>query len=233
MIWAGTGFEDHGQRHLSLHQVSERTFNPAFNTYNGEAFKTSLGNLLKWHTILILKSFLLISIIYLHPFSSKPWPSVLSLQALIKKNVFLISPLEILKGSNKISLEPSHLHVEQQLHSAFLCRRAISALWLLPSSASTLTGLCLSWTGGPRKGCRTAGGVSQDQIGGENHLLQPAELSSFHAAQNMIVSVARAPCQLMSKSSNANTLMSLSAGLLSIFSSPQSILIFWISLTQV
>ena len=66
-------------------------------------------------TTFVVKDFFLISSLNLPSFSLKPLLLVLSQKALLKKPlpVFLTSPLQVLKGCNKVSLEPSVLQAEQ------------------------------------------------------------------------------------------------------------------------
>jgi len=84
-------------------------------------------------------------------------------------SVFLISPLYILKGHNKVTLEPSLLQAEQpQLSQPFFTGEAFqpSDHFLWPSSGSAVTSPCPSCTGDPRAGRRTPGGVSLQQSRG-------------------------------------------------------------------
>ncbi|KAK4825808.1 hypothetical protein QYF61_002413 [Mycteria americana] len=73
------------------------------NVSRGGTSTTSLGNLHQCFTTLIVKNFFLISSLNLPSFTLKPLPLVLSQQA----------PLKILKGCNKVSLQPSLLQAEQ------------------------------------------------------------------------------------------------------------------------
>ncbi|KAK4816215.1 hypothetical protein QYF61_013453, partial [Mycteria americana] len=85
-----------------------------FNTSNDGAPTASLGNLSHCLTTRVLKKFFRMSSLNLPSFTLKPLPLVLSLQAPIE------SPLCILKGCNKVSLEPSLLQAEQpQLSQPF------------------------------------------------------------------------------------------------------------------
>jgi len=80
---------------------------------------------------------------------------VLSLHALVKSFfVFHISPLHMLKGHNKVSLEPSLLQAEQhQLSQHFL----IPLIVFMVLFGSLLAGPCLS--GDSRAGFSTPGEV--------------------------------------------------------------------------
>ncbi|KAK4818403.1 hypothetical protein QYF61_012324 [Mycteria americana] len=77
--------------------------NLTLNVSRDGASTTSLGNLVQCFTTLIVKNFFLISSLNLPSCSLKPLPLVLSQQARLK----------ILKGHNKVSLEPSFLQAEQ------------------------------------------------------------------------------------------------------------------------
>ncbi|KAK4818126.1 hypothetical protein QYF61_006213 [Mycteria americana] len=77
--------------------------NLTLNVSRDGASTTSLGNLLLCFTSLIVKNFFLISSLNLPPFSLKPLLLVLLQQALLR----------IMKGCNKVSLEPSLLQAEQ------------------------------------------------------------------------------------------------------------------------
>jgi len=75
-------------------------------------------------------------------------------------SVFHISPLDILKGCNKVSPEPSLLQAEQaQLSQNFFTGESL-LISFVASSGLALTIPCLSSAGDPRAGRSTAGGSS-------------------------------------------------------------------------
>lgn len=88
MLWAGRDLEEHlvltpchGQRHLSLDQLSS---NLAFNTSRDGAPTTSLGNLCQCLITLRVKNSFLVSHLKLLPLSLKPFSLFLSLHAPVK-----------------------------------------------------------------------------------------------------------------------------------------------------
>jgi len=77
--------------------------------------------------------------------------------------IFLISPLQVLEGCNKVSTEPSLLQAEQpQLSQPFPLGEVLQPSHHFCGPPLDLPQQVLSCAGGSRAGCRTPVGVSQE-----------------------------------------------------------------------
>jgi len=84
----------------------------ALNNSSDRTFTASLGSLFQCPIMLIVNNFFLISVLYLLSFSLVILPLINRLPDK-ESLVFLIGPLEVLKSSNEVFLEPSLFQEEQ------------------------------------------------------------------------------------------------------------------------
>ncbi|KAK4811172.1 hypothetical protein QYF61_019803 [Mycteria americana] len=158
--------------------------NLTLNTSNDGASTTSLGNLFQCLTTLILKT------IAPCPVTTGPGKKSLS--------TFLIRPLYVLKGHNKVSPEPGRpspqsplLQAEQpQLSQPFFIGEVFQPcdqypLLLTPGLVVVLVHVFLV-LGTPKLDAVLQVGSQESGVEGENHLPRPAGHASFDAAQDTI-----------------------------------------------
>ena len=161
----------HGQGHLPLDQVAQSPIQPGLETPpQGGGIHSFSGQPLP---------------VPHHPYRKEFLPSVQSKSTLLKFEAtapcpvtpcpckksllgFLIGPLQVLEGRNKVSPQPSLLQAEQpQLSQPVLTGEVPalrSSLW--PSSGPAPTAPCLSCAEGSRAGHSTPGGVSPERSRG-------------------------------------------------------------------
>ena len=97
-------------------------------------------------------------------------------------SIFLISPLQVVRGHNQVSLKPSPGWTLLPFLIAKVFQPSDQLLQL--SFGPALAGPCLSYAGDPRARHSTPVAVSHEQRIGENYLPWPAGHASFHAAQD-------------------------------------------------
>ena len=156
-------------------------------------------------------------------FNVKPLPLVLSLHALAKKTLssFLISPLQVLKGRNKVSPQPSLLQAEQpQISQPFLIGEVFhpSDHFCGPPLDPLQQLHVLIVLGDAELDAVLQMRCHQSRAKGQNHLPQPAGCASFDAAQGLLGCERTLPVILNFWS--ASTCKSFSSRLLSIHSLP-------------
>ena len=154
------------QKHVSLDQAANKTpSNLTLNTSNDGISTASLGNPFQCPSSLTVKKF---------PPYAQSKPTLFQLKNVApcpvitgrgktSLPIFLISPLHILKGCNKVSLEPSLHQAPNSLSLSSQHRDSSPQIVPVASSGPAPTGPCLYCTEGSRAGCRTPRGISPEQ----------------------------------------------------------------------